>query len=177
MCHAPGAVQNPGLTVIWKTKSFLLKRVQFIGGKWRRLMEGNKLFIYSSHSRSVVPVPTASVSPGNLLKMHIIEPTPNLLNQKLWVGAQQSLFYQTLCLTLMHVQVWGPLNYTIIRCPRWVVWEDMWNGAKSVLWGQEMLLKEVISKWRIEGSVGIGQGKVRWSGQKLSPRRARTETG
>ena len=33
--------------------------------------------------------PAASASPGNLLEMHILNPHPDLLNQKLWGRGQQ----------------------------------------------------------------------------------------
>lgn len=43
-----------------------------------------------------------------------------------------------------------------------MAWENMCKGADSLAWGQGKLLIEVISKWRTEGLVGIGQAKGRW---------------
>lgn len=77
-----------------RQKFLLLKSVQFIVGKMGEVNGRNhkyRLFICSSHSQRVVLVPAASVSPGNLLKMQIVEALPNLLSQELSVGAQQSL--------------------------------------------------------------------------------------
>lgn len=43
--------------------------------------------------QSTVPESAASVSPGNLLEMHIPGPSPDQLSQKLWGLGQQSWFY------------------------------------------------------------------------------------
>lgn len=45
--------------------------------------------------------------------------------------------------------------------------EDVW--ANSVLWHEKKLLKEVISKWRAEGLVGISQAKGRWEWTEIQP--------
>ena len=45
---------------------------------------------YISGSQSGVPRPATSVSPGNLFKMQILGPYPDLLNQKLWCRSQES---------------------------------------------------------------------------------------
>lgn len=40
--------------------------------------------LYATESHSVAPEPIASASPGNLIKMHILRPSPDLLGQKFW---------------------------------------------------------------------------------------------
>ena len=54
-----------------------------------------------------------------------------------------------------------------MRYTCWVVDEDVW--ANSVLGHEKKLLKEVISKWRAEGLVGISQAKGRWEWTEIQP--------
>lgn len=58
---------------------------------------------YVSGSQSVVPRP-----PRNLLKMQILRPHQNLLNQKCWGGVQQSVLYDAFQGVLMCADVREP---------------------------------------------------------------------
>lgn len=51
-------------------------------------------------SQSVVPGPTESASPRNLLKMHILGSPPDKGNHTLWEGAQGSVFQHALLMIL-----------------------------------------------------------------------------
>lgn len=80
---------------------------------------------------------------------------------------------------------YGRLGYILKFENHWtIIYQDVrggWygrtcKGDNSLLWGQKKLLREVISKERFEGLIGIGQAKGRWSTQQLGPRRVCTES-
>lgn len=58
----------------------------------------------SSGSQSVVPEPTGSSSPRNLLEEEILVPKSTLLNRKLWEWGP-AIFLQGLHLILMHTKI------------------------------------------------------------------------
>ena len=62
----------------------------------------------------IAPGPEASASLGNLLELHIVRSTPDLLNQNYWDGAQWHVFDKTQVI-LMCAQIWEPLAYFIFH--------------------------------------------------------------
>lgn len=67
--------------------------------------------VYLSSSQSMAPGPEASASPGNLLELHIVRSTPDLLNQKHWRWSPVTCVLTRLQVILMRAQVWEPLVY------------------------------------------------------------------
>lgn len=64
--------------------------------------------VYLSSSKYVVSQSAPSVSSGKLLESHVLRPNLDLLNQKPWDVAQQSVFQQTFQKILMLTKVREP---------------------------------------------------------------------
>ena len=81
--------------------------MKIMQAKWlaEHMAHGKFSIDRSSTSQIVVPRPAASASPGNVLELQLLSPSPRPLSQKLWGWARESAVSQVLKVMLILTEV------------------------------------------------------------------------